>query len=139
MRARRSLRRLHRDEHGFLTAFMIRTAVVLVLLGLVVVDGGAVIFTRLQSQDIAETAAAVAAGAYKESRDRRIAIQAAETAVADKDRNARLIRRSVVFGQDGTVRLRVRKRAPTVVVQHLGFLKHLHVATGSAVGDPPVA
>jgi uncharacterized membrane protein len=138
MRTARALGRLH-DERGFVTAFIVRMAVVLVLLGLVVVDGGAVIFARLQAQDVAETAAAVAAGAYKDSRDKRIAIRAAETAVADKDADARLIRRGVVFRQDGTVEVQVRKRAPTIMVQRFGFLEHLHVATGSAVGEPPLA
>jgi Flp pilus assembly protein TadG len=128
----------HRDERGFVTIFMVRLALILVILGLTVVEGGAILFARVQAQDIAETAAAVAAGAYKDSRDERGAEDAARLAVLDKDPLARL-QAVRVDREDGTVWVRVRKRASTILVQRFDFLKGFRVATGTAVGDPPVA
>lgn len=138
MRGGATLGRPHRDQRGFITVFMVRMALILGILGITVVEGGAITFARVQAQDIAETAAAVAAGVYRDSRSERTTEEATRIAVQDKDPSASL--RSVrINTDDGTVRVRVRKRASTFLVQHLSFLKDLRVATATAIGDPPVA
>lgn len=131
----RGLGSLARDERGLVVSFFVRLAIVLAIVGLAAVETGAVIFARLQAQDVAETAASVAAGSFKQTRNQEIACQEAERAVADKDDSAKLTGCRVL--QEGRVEVTVRKRASTVLVQHIGFLKGLRTARSVVVGEPP--
>ncbi len=126
------------DQRGFVTAFFVKLALVLILVGITAVETGAIIFARLQTNDVAETASAVAAGSYRDNRVERAASQAAERAVAEKDPSVE-IESFQVNRRDGTVEITVTKQASTILVQHIGFLEGLATAKGTAVGEPPVA
>lgn len=131
--------RLHSDERGFVISFLVKAIIVVLLLGLVVIEGGAVLFARLQAQDIAETAAAVGSGALKDTGDIRVAERATLTAVHDKNPGARLT--GFRPREDGSVRVTVTLRARTLLIHRIGigFLEDLTVARGTAVGRPPPA
>lgn len=129
MRARLS------DERGIVVGFVVKLVIVIAVVGLAVVEGGSILFARLRAQDVAETAASVAAGSFLQSRDEEAARAAAELAISDKDSKVRL--RRFVVRPDGSVEVTVRKRASTILVQHIGFLEELAVAKATAVGRPP--
>lgn len=126
------------DQRGFVTAFFVKLALVLALVGITAVETGAIIFARLQANDVAETASAVAAGAYRDTRSEDATFRAAENAVLDKDPSME-IESFRIDRNDGSVEITVTKEARTILVQHIGFLEDLGIAKGTAVGEPPVA
>ncbi|HEX9890841.1 MAG TPA: hypothetical protein VGB28_02105 [Actinomycetota bacterium] len=123
------------DERGIIAASLIRTVVVLALIGLAAIETSAILFARLQAQDVAETAAAVGAGTYRDSQNVEAARATANTAMLDKDRDVTMI--SFEVFSDGRVRVVVVKEANTLLVQRIGFLKDLHIARGRHTADPP--
>lgn len=124
--------RLHRDERGIVVSFLIKTLLALALVGLVTVEATAVVFARVQAQDVAQSAANEAARQLQERDSLQGARQAAESLIADRD--PRLSLRRFTVQSDGTVTVVVRKRASTVVIQHIGFLEGFAVARGRGVG-----
>lgn len=124
-----------RDDRGFLIGAVAKLAIFLVLLGLFLFEGGSVIWARLSAQDTADAAATTAVTTYRDTRDIRQANQEALRAVDDKDSTAEMT--SFEVHGDGSVTVRVRKRAETLLLQHIGFLRGLTVARGSATIEPP--
>lgn len=127
--------RLHADERGIVVPFFIKLILALGIIGVVTVETTAVVFARVQAQDIAETAANVAAERIQENRSIQDAHLAARQAAKQRDQDAKLGSRFVVH-RDGRVTLTVRMPASTLVIQHIGFLEGFTVATGRAVGRP---
>lgn len=127
--------RIHSDQRGMVMSFVVKAIVVVALLGLAFIEGGAVVFARLQAQDIAESAAAAGAGRLHETGSPTAARDAALLAVHDKDPEARLTGFKPL--EDGRVRVRVTKQASTFIIHRIGFLEGLAVARGTAVGSPP--
>lgn len=124
-----------RDERGILIAALVRLVIFFALLGLVLFEAGSVIWSRLSVQDTADAAATTAVTAYRDSKDVRVAEQEALRTVEDKDETAQM-----TFFQvhaDGSVTVRVRKTAQTLVIQHVGFLDGFTRARGSATIEPP--
>ncbi|HEX6208662.1 MAG TPA: hypothetical protein VF058_09950 [Actinomycetota bacterium] len=124
-----------RDERGILIAALVRLVIFFALLGLVLFEAGSVIWSRLSVQDTADAAATTAVTAYRDSKDVRVAEQEALRTVEDKDETAQM-----TFFQvhaDGSVTVRVRKTAQTLVIQHVGFLDGFTKARGSATIEPP--
>jgi uncharacterized membrane protein len=126
---------MRRDERGIVTGHLLRLVLVLGLLGLVAVEGASVLFARLNAQDAAESAAAVAASRFRDTGSVADARQAAQDDTVLVDRNAEL--RSFEVRPDGSVRVVVVRRASTIFIQHIGFLRGFTVARGTAVGQPP--
>ncbi|MGH2723568.1 MAG: TadE/TadG family type IV pilus assembly protein [Actinomycetota bacterium] len=129
--------RLHRDERGIIISFFVKLILVLAVVGLAAVDTTAVFWARFQAQDIAETAARVAADTFRQTGSVPVARQAAAEAVHERAEDARL-GKSFVVRPDGTIRVTVVKPARTLLIQHIGFLEGLTVARGKAAGNPPV-
>lgn len=127
------------DERGIVVSFVVKLVLGIAIIGLTAVEGTSVLFARLRAQDTAETAASVAASTFAGTRDANAAHAAAVTAISDKDPSVRLLpgRRGFVVRQDGSIEITVKKRASTIIVQHIGFLEDLAVARASAVGHPP--
>lgn len=126
--------RVH-DERGIIAASLIRTIIVLTLIGLAAIETSAILFARLQAQDVAETAASVGAGAYRDSKNVETARSTATTAMRDKDKDVTMTAFEVF--SDGRVRVVVVKEAKTLLVQRIGFLEDLHIARGRHTADPP--
>lgn len=127
--------RLHGDERGIIVPFFLKLILALGIIGIATVETTAVIFARVQAQDIAETAANVAAGSIQANRSIRDARRAARQAVKQKDRDAKLGSPFVVH-RDGRVAVTVTLRASTLVIQHVGFLDGFTIARGRALGRP---
>jgi Flp pilus assembly protein TadG len=128
------LRDLHRDERGIITAFFVKLVIAFALVALIVVDGTAIVLNRLQTDDVAQTAAREAARSFQDNGSPQLAREAAVRTVEEKNPTAKM--KSVVFRTDGSVVVTVTRRASTVVTEHIGFLEDLTFAKARAVGRP---
>lgn len=126
---------LHHDERGFVIGFFVKLAIFLVFLGLVVVEGGAGLWARFQVKDAADSAAVTAADTLKRSGSADAAMAAVEEFIDKRDQTIRLTSFEIL--QDGTVRLVLRKKANTILVQHIGFLKGWQIARATGEASPP--
>ena len=123
-----------RDERGLVGKSAITIMVLIVLVGLAAIDGGSIFFANLQLSDTADAAASAAEQSYASSHNIIQARQAAITAAHDQDNGAHVSKVSVAPG--GAVTVTVRKRASTLIVRHIGFLKKYAVVTTSASSSP---
>ena len=115
---------LLRDERGLVGFSLLRWIIVLVLLGLVMIEGGSIIFTTIGLQSAADGAAAEAAGVWEATRDLGSASDAALRALDDREQDqARLVEIDADNTEPFEVRLTVRKRAATLIVHRIEFLE----------------
>lgn len=128
---------LHRDERGLIVSSFVKLVIFLLLLAAAGVETAAVVFARVQTQDSAEQAAFEAAAEYRQRSDVGAARQAAEVLIASRDPATRL--RQFEVRSDGSVRVVVFKRAKTLFIHRIGFLKEFTEARGRAVSQPPPA
>ena len=129
------LRRLHADERGIVLSFLIKVILGLVLVGLVFIEGGSIIFTKLRVQDSAESGATAGVGYLQTSPGNCAAAgEQATITVLDRDSEVNVTEFSCLA--DGRFRITVRKTASTVVVDKIGFLKDLATAESTATAAP---
>jgi hypothetical protein len=119
------LRRL-RDERGLVGRAAVVLIVVVIVFGLLIVEGGSIVFARLQMSDLASASAVEGASVYSRTSSVPAAREAAMAFARDRDEDARITR--FVVAADGRVTVTVRKKARTFVVQHVGFLEDFAVA-----------
>lgn len=122
------------DERGFVIASLIRLVVLLVLVGLVVVEGASILFASLTLQDAAEVAALNAADQLDAGQSVEEATDEAVRTLGQRDPDISLLDFEVL--PDGGVRIRVRKRAATILVHRIGPLDDLALVEASATGRP---
>ena len=122
------------DERGIVVNFLIKLVIGLALAAFILSEAGQIIFARISAEDAADRAAQAAAREYEDSGDietaHRVAVDEAE------DDEAKL-KKFVVNPADGSVRVVVRKRASTLLVDKIGFMEGLTIAEGKAIGRPP--
>lgn len=123
------------DERGIVVSFFVRLTILLAILGTLLVDAGAVVFSRLQVQDIAESAATAGAATYRTTRNVKSAMEDAKLRIADKSRTATLTAFNVL--PDGSVQVSVKVPASTVFFHRFDVFEDVVVATGRAVARPP--
>ncbi|MGH2710935.1 MAG: hypothetical protein ACRDH9_07010 [Actinomycetota bacterium] len=116
------------DQRGVVGISLVRWGIVLVLLGLVLIEGGSIIFTTIGLQNAADVAGIDAADTWAKTGNLDASRQAALLALRSRDQDAARIPRNS-FEADGAptfeVRFEVVKQARTLVVQHIGFLEDL--------------
>jgi hypothetical protein len=130
----RPLRRLRDDERGILASFLIKLIVGFLLVGLVLIDGTAIVLNRLQTDDVAEVAAREAAKSFEDSGNVQLAREAVLVTLEEKNPTAKM--KSLVVRTDGSVVVTITRRADTLVTEHIGFIKGLAFAKVRAVGRP---
>jgi hypothetical protein len=122
------------DERGIVVSFLIKVVIGLAIAGFILAEAGQIIFARITAEDVADRAAQAAASEYEDNGDidtaHRVAVDIAEEDEAK-------LKKFVVNPADGSVRVVVRKRADTLVVDKIGFMEGLTVAEGKAIGRPP--
>jgi hypothetical protein len=128
---------LFRDERGLIVSSLLKLVLFLLLLGVAGVETAAVVFARVQTQDTAEQAAFQAAVNYRDRTDVQAAREAAEILMNDRDPDSEL--RQFEVRSDGSVRVVVFRRANTLLIHRIGFLKEFTEARGRAVAQPPAA
>jgi Flp pilus assembly protein TadG len=125
---------LSADERGIVVSWLIKVVVGIAVLGLVFVEGGSIIFTKLTVQDAAESAATAGVDYLARTQDCRGADEIARGAVANKDSEARLARSQCL--SDGRFRVTVRKEATTMVVGRIPAISDWAVAVSTATAQP---
>jgi uncharacterized membrane protein len=123
------------DERGFVIASLLRMVIILLVLGLIAVEGGSILFSSLSLQDSADVAAVNAADRLRVGRSVAGAQQEAALTLNERDSAAELIGFEVLA--DGSIRLRARKQATTLFVHRIGFLEDLAVVEATATAAPP--
>jgi Flp pilus assembly protein TadG len=124
------------DERGLIGKIMILWLVLAVVLSLAAIDTAKILFARYKVADAAEQASFEAAATLLSSDERAAAYQAALDTVEAIDPGAKM----TGFEIDPTtkqVTVTVTKKASTLVVGRLGFLKHLTKATATDTSEPP--
>jgi hypothetical protein len=123
-----------REERGLVGRAAVVLFVVVIVFGLLIVEGGSIVFARLQMSDLASATAVEGASAYRRSSSVPAAREAARAFAEDRDEDARITR--FVVGADGAVTVTMRKKARTFIVQHVGFLEDLSVARATETAGP---
>ncbi|MDX6198034.1 MAG: hypothetical protein QOJ79_1185 [Actinomycetota bacterium] len=126
--------RVHEDRGDIVLGWLTKLAIVLGVLGLLGFDAISLAQAHFQAADRASTAAQAAAEEYRSSHDVQRAFNAAYATVSGDDSIE-----STTFrvGADGLVRLRLHHVATTLVLRHIGPLKHWAVAVETGEGRPP--
>ena len=129
--------RIHDERGGIVTGSLARYAIVLVLLGLVLIEGGSIIFATIQLQNAADSAAVVAADQWQTTGNIRTARRSARAELDTKGQEEATI---TSIEADGAptyeLRLTAQKEAPTILVQRIGFLADLGVVDIEAEARP---
>jgi Flp pilus assembly protein TadG len=124
-----------RDERGLVGKMMVILLLVIVLVGLAAIEAGSIIFAKLSIENTATAAAADGARDLASSHNRNSACQAAAISVLDHDKSVQLKECDANL-QTGTIFVRVRKVAATLIVKHVGFLRKLAVVKATAETGP---
>jgi len=122
-------------ELGLVGRSLIILIALIVVVGLAAVEGGSILFTELKLQDAADAAASAASGAYGSTHRLELAKQAAIDAIQENDDGAHLVK--LVADTQGNVTVTLKKKAVTMVVQRIGFLKHLAIVKATSTSGPP--
>lgn len=127
------------DERGIIGISLIRWAIVLVLLGVVVIEGGSIIFTAISLQNAADAAAIEAADIWEETGNIDRARAAALDALQERNQEDASIP-AANFEADGSptfeVRFQAVKQASTLIVHRIEFLEDLAEVTVEAKARP---
>jgi hypothetical protein len=121
------------DRGDVVLGWLTKLVVILGLLGLVAFDGISLAQARFQAADHATTAASAAADDFKTSHDLQKAYNAAYATVTGDDT---IETKTFQVATDGTVTLRLHHQATTLILKHIGPLKHWADAVETGEGRP---
>ncbi|MEX0991284.1 MAG: pilus assembly protein TadG-related protein [Actinomycetota bacterium] len=137
-------RSLHRDERGINRSFLL-VVILLAIVGVLIVDGGSILFATVQLQDAADLAATDAASVYEDTHSQTQACQAAERVIEGRDSEAEIVggcsskgSKFFVATATGAVSLIVRKEATTVVLGRIDAFKSWTSIEVTGRGTPSV-
>ncbi|MFL5736061.1 MAG: pilus assembly protein TadG-related protein [Actinomycetota bacterium] len=130
----RSIRSRFGDEAGLLGKGLVVGLLILALLVIAAVDGGAIVITKTNLSDSAQQASFDGASTYRTTGDVRTAEQAADQTATDD--GARLVS-FTVNKQTGDVTVTLAKKAPTVVIQRFSFSKQWGQLKETDTSAPP--
>jgi hypothetical protein len=125
--------RVNGDRGDVVLGWLTKLVVVLGLLGLAAFDGISLAQARFQAADHATTAASAAADDYKSNHDLQKAYNAAFATVSGNDT---IETKTFQVATDGTVTLRLHHEATTLILNHIGPLKHWADAVETGEGRP---
>jgi len=114
--------RTHTDQRGgVLTGFIVRTVIIFALLVLAVEEVGQVIWTQVRVSNVAGVAAQAGADSFAGTKSAGTARTAAVDAARTENPNA--VVTSFAVNPDGSVTVTAELTAPTLIIQHISFLK----------------
>jgi hypothetical protein len=105
-----------------------RLVVVLGIVGVLGYDGFSIASNHVNTENDAQTAAYAASSAWHAKPNVQLAYQAAVQALAGTPRET-VLQQGFTVDADGTVHLLVRDTAPSLVLSHIGPLRHYTVVT----------
>jgi len=123
------------DQRGLVGKAIVILLLVILFLGVVAVETGSIVFAKLSLENTAEAAAADGARDLETSHNRDSACQAAAISVVEHDKTA-VLKNCDANLNTGTVFVRLRKNASTLIVQHIGFLEKLAIVKATAETGP---
>ena len=130
--------RIRRDQAGLVGKIAVVWLLFAVLLVVAGFDAVAIGFTKFRVEDLAGSAAEVAAGTCKNTQKVTEACQAAVDYVAEHDSKAKIPTGGCAIDpKSGVATIAVRKVAGTLVAQRLSFTQDLtHVESTESVSPP---
>jgi Flp pilus assembly protein TadG len=126
--------RIH-DERGLVGKMIVGLLVIIVLVGLVAIETGSVVFAKLSLENTASTAAADGERDLVSSHSANSACQTAAQSVREQDDKAFFVQ-CVADPRTNQIFVKIRKVAPTLIVQRIGFLRKLGIVKASAETGP---
>jgi Flp pilus assembly protein TadG len=123
------------DQRGLVGKAIVILILLIVLVGIVAIETGSIVFAKLSLENTAEAAAADGARDLSTSHNRNSACQAAAISVFEHDKKA-VLKNCDANLTTGTVFVRLRKTASTMIVQHIGFLEKLAIVKATAETGP---
>ena len=137
-RVRPMLRRLTRDERGFVTSFFIRTVIAFAILAVAINEVGQILITNVHAHSTAGVAAQAAADSYRYQRNLAIAHDAAVQAALVQDPTAKVLKVTIDTTSGAAVAV-VTETANTLVVSRISFLQKYDVVRASEEETPSSA
>lgn len=119
-----------REERGLVGKIIVIWLVLMVVLGLAAFDTVQILLARYKVADAAQEASFQASGVLRSGGDRRSALEAALSAVADKDKGAR-VTQFAIDPQTQQVTVTVTKKVSTLLAGRIGFLQGFTKTTAS--------
>ena len=126
---------LGRDRGSIVIGWLTKLIVVIAVVGVILFDVISVSAARLGAEDDASQAATAAGFEWRASHDIQTAYQAALNSLPSDSES--IPPKSFVIDNAGVVRLVVHRVTRTMLVQHIGPLKHFTVVTAHGESDPP--
>jgi hypothetical protein len=123
------------DERGLVGKMMVTLLIIIIFVGLVAVEAGSIVFAKLSLENTVSTAAADGERELLSSHDPKSACQAAAQSMVEHDENAFFVK-CVADPRTNQIFVKIRKIAPTLVVQRVGFLRKLGVVKATAETGP---
>ncbi len=131
--------RFHGDERGLIGKVMLAWVVILLILGVIALDGGSVLLAKYRTADAAGNAASEAAYTYKQTKKIADACDMADSVVASEDPEARIPPSGCFVNiQDGSVTITVKKVANTLLFKRVDFLADLAKASATETAPAPI-
>lgn len=110
--------------------------ILVLLLGIVVIDGSSILFSKWQLSDQADGAASDAAAAYRGGSVQG-ALTTAQASLDDRVQGAKVTHIDV-DPQTGSVTITVKKTASTLFIKHISFLRGLTELKVESTGTAPL-
>ena len=109
-----------REERGAFNGSVVLIVIMFIVFGVALIDGGSILFAKLQLQDLAETAATDAAAEYRKNGNETAAFQAALTIVEERDKAVTVDEESFsVDPADATVTITLTKDASVLFIDKI--------------------
>jgi hypothetical protein len=129
---------VRRDEAGLVGKMIVVWLLVLVILALAAIDAASIAFTTYKLSDAGSTAASEGALVYKKGHNIRETCQRVEQVVSEEETAARVARGGCSIERPtGLVTVKIRKRANTLVAQHVPWTKKFVVVVVTETAGPP--
>ena len=126
---------LGRDRGSIVIGWLTKLVVVLAVVGVIMFDVVSVSAARVGAEDDASQAAESAGFEWRSTHDVQQSYQAALDSLPSDSES--IPAKSFVIDSSGTVHLTVHRLTRTMLVQHIGPLKHFTVVTAHGVSEPP--
>lgn len=125
-----------RDERGLVGKSLVITMVLIAVIGVGVIEGASILFTRLSLQNTADQVASDTSLDYDNNHSASGAQQVALQSLQEHDEAAHLVSIQFDVPKAGDVTVKIKKKATTFIVQHVSFLRKLGVAKATATSGP---
>jgi hypothetical protein len=119
-----------------LGVYLAKLVIVLALIGIVLVEGGAVVFSKLQAQDFAESAAVAGASSWWHNKNVNQARKQALVNLLDKSQRAKMTAFEL-NPANGSVTVTIKLKANTVLLHRVSFFDAYTVSAATATAQPP--